>query len=81
MQTKSSILVRHAYDFSPYAEGMEAMRSTWTDSRLDDLKDEVVRQGERIDSLTRTIMVVGGGLFAAFIGLLAAMLGLIATQL
>jgi hypothetical protein len=57
------------------------MRATWTDERLDDLRDEVVRQGERIDSLTRTIMLVGGGLCAAFVGLLAAMLGLIATQL
>jgi hypothetical protein len=67
---------------------MEAMRSTWTDSRLADLKDEVVhvrdelaRQGDRIDSLTRTIIVVGGGLFAAFIGFLAAIIGLIITQL
>lgn len=30
---------------------MEAMRVSWTDGRLDDLKDEVVRQGARIDSL------------------------------
>jgi hypothetical protein len=60
---------------------MEAMRATWTDERLDDLKDEVVRQGERIDSLTHTILVVGGGLFAAFVGLIAAIIGLIATQL
>jgi hypothetical protein len=30
---------------------MEAMRATWTDERLDDLKDEVVRQGARIDGL------------------------------
>lgn len=27
------------------------MRATWTDERLDDLKDEVVRQGGRIDAL------------------------------
>jgi hypothetical protein len=60
---------------------MEAMRSTWTDSRLDDLKDEVVRQGERIDSLTHTIMVVGGGMFAAFIAFTAALIGLMITQL
>jgi hypothetical protein len=67
---------------------METMRSTWTDSRLDDLKDEVVRQGaridslsERIDSLTQVIVVVGGGLFAAFMGFLAAIVVLIITQL
>lgn len=27
------------------------MRATWTDERLGDLKDEVMRQGERIDAL------------------------------
>jgi hypothetical protein len=64
------------------------MRATWTDERLDDLKDEMVRQGARIDaqgsriaSLTQTILVVGGGLFAAFVALLATILGLIITQL
>lgn len=64
------------------------MRSTWTDERLDDLKDEVVRvkeevarQGARIDALTHIILVVGGGLFAAFVGLFAAIIGLIITQL
>jgi hypothetical protein len=34
--------VRHTYDFDPYAGGMEAMRSTWTDSRLDDLNGRVI---------------------------------------
>jgi hypothetical protein len=71
---------------------MEAMRSTWTDSRLDDLNGRVKDLGikvdklderltGRIDALQHTIFLVGGGLFAAFIALLAAMLGLIATQL
>ncbi|HEY6731225.1 MAG TPA: hypothetical protein VI039_09395 [Solirubrobacterales bacterium] len=64
------------------------MRSTWTDSRLDDLN---IRVGEiagqldvlssRIDSLQHTILLVGGGLFAAFVAMLAAIIGLIATQL
>ena len=27
------------------------MRATWSDERLDDLKGEVARQGERIDAL------------------------------
>ena len=61
------------------------MRSTWTDSRLDDLNgrvDEGFRElrGE-IGSLQRTIIQVGGGMIAAFVALMAAVLGLIATQL
>lgn len=68
------------------------MRSTWTDSRLDEFKNSVdSRLGElsgrvnennaRIDRLQHTILIVGGGLFAAFVGVLAAIIGLIATQL
>lgn len=64
------------------------MRSTWTDERLDDLSGRISdlgtrvdRQGDRIDNLQHTILIVGGGLFAAFIAVLAAILGLIATQL
>lgn len=68
------------------------MRSTWTDERLDDFKTEVAlrlddlsgrvaQQSGRIDKLQHTILIVGGGLFAAFVGLMAAMLGLIATQI
>jgi hypothetical protein len=71
---------------------MKQMRSTWTDSRLDDLNVRVaelksqvseldVRLTGRIDSLQQTILIVGGGLFAAFVAVLAAMIGLIATQL
>jgi hypothetical protein len=81
---------------------MEAMRATWTDERMDDLKEEVVRiradlvsvraeivgvrgeivaQGERIDSLNHTILMVGGGIFAGFLTFLAALVGLIITQL
>ena len=68
------------------------MRSTWTDSRLDDFKDRVDsrlddlsgRVGElsgRIDSLQHAILIVGGGIFASFVAVLAAIIGLIATQL
>jgi hypothetical protein len=71
---------------------MEAMRSTWSDSRLDELKDQVNanfrdlgqrvdHQSNRIDSLQHTILIVGGGIFAAFVAVLAAIIGLIATQL
>jgi hypothetical protein len=71
---------------------MEAMRSTWTDSRLDDLNgrvggiaDEVkelrkdVRElrGE-FGALQRTLLQLGGGLIGT---LLIGMLGLIGTQL
>ena len=68
------------------------MRSTWTDSRLDEFKEQVNanfselgrrvdNQSNRIDRLQHTILVVGGGLFAAFVALLAAIIGLIATQI
>jgi Flp pilus assembly protein TadB len=60
------------------------MRSTCTDSRLDDMNqrmseiaEEVRHQSDRIDSLQHTILVVGGGLFAAFVAALAGMLGVI----
>lgn len=57
------------------------MRSTWTDERLDDLNGRVSDLSSRIDALQHTIMLVGGGMFAAFVAVLAAILGLIATQL
>ncbi len=57
------------------------MRSTWTDSRLDDLNGRVTQLSGRIDALQQTILLVGGGLFAAFVAVLAAIIGLIATQL
>jgi len=65
---------------------MEASR--WTNAQLDDLEsrfDKVLAridgQSERIDKLQHTIVVVGGGLFAAFVAFLAAILGLIVTLL
>jgi hypothetical protein len=65
---------------------MESMRSTWTDSRLEDLNERVGEistclgeQSLRIDALQRTIIQVGGAAVAAVIGLIAAMLGVIAT--
>jgi TolA-binding protein len=64
-----------------YSQSMESMRSTWTDSRLDDLNGRVSDLSGRIASLQRTIIQVGGALIAAFIGLMAAVLGLAATQL
>jgi hypothetical protein len=75
---------------------MESMRSTWTDSRLDDFTAQTDRRFDNLErrmddgfselrgeigSLQRTIIQVGGGMIAAFIALMAAVLGLIATQL
>jgi len=68
------------------------MRSSWTDSRLDEFKDQVNanlkelgqrvdHQSQRIDTLQHTILIVGGGLFAAFVAVLAAIIGLITTQI
>ena len=68
------------------------MRSTWTDSRLDDLNGRVggiatemkeLRQDVRglrgeFGAMQRTIMQIGGGLIGT---LLVGMLGLLATQL
>lgn len=84
-QTKGYTYASHTYDFSPYPRGMEAMRSTWTDSRLDDLNNRVgeIREDVRdmrgeIGALKRTIMQIGGGLIGT---LTIGMLGLIGTQL
>jgi predicted nucleic acid-binding Zn-ribbon protein len=71
---------------------MEAMRSTWTDSRLDDLNGRVkeIRDDVRdlrgeirdvrgeIGALKRTMIQLGGGLIGT---LTVGMLGLIGTQL
>lgn len=61
------------------------MRSTWTDSRLDDLNGRVGEiRGEvhelrgEIGALHRTIIQVGGGVIGT---LIVGLLGLIATQL
>ncbi len=66
-------------------EGMKKVRSTWTDSRLDDLNDRVSELGNRvdagftridgrIDALQHTILRVGGALLAAVITLIATQL-------
>jgi hypothetical protein len=64
---------------------MEAMRSTWTDSRLDDLNSRVgeIREDVRdlrgeIGALKRVMIQIGGGLIGT---LVVGMLGLIATQI
>ena len=61
------------------------MRSTWTDSRLDDLngrakeiRDDVRDLRGEVGALKRVIIQVGGGLTGV---LAVGMLGLIGTQL
>jgi hypothetical protein len=72
--------------------GMEALRSTWTDSRLDDLNGRVGGMADEVKelrkdvrelrgefgALQRTLLQMGGGLIGT---LLIGMLGLIGTQL
>jgi hypothetical protein len=65
---------------------MEASR--WTDARIDDLNarvdgmsDRIDKMSDRVDALQHAIIVVGGGLFGAFVAFLAAMAGLIVTLL
>jgi hypothetical protein len=53
---------------------MESMRSTWTDSRLDDLNQRVSELSGRIDSLQRTIIQFAAVLVAAQIGVMATIL-------
>jgi hypothetical protein len=64
---------------------MKLMRSTWTDSRLDDLNGRVggVRDDIRdlrgeVGALKRTMIQIGGGLIGT---LVVGMLGLIGTQI
>jgi hypothetical protein len=64
---------------------MELMRSTWTDSRLDDLncrvteiRDEMREMRGEIGALQRIIIQVGAGIIGT---LVVGILGLIGTQL
>ena len=61
------------------------MRSTWTDSRLDDLANKLEAGFGRVDedirglrseigALQRTIIQVGGGLFVAVVGVIVTQL-------
>jgi hypothetical protein len=64
------------------------MRSTWTDSRLDDLNDRVSDLSARVDGLSGRIDGLQHTMVQAFIALMVAMFtgflglaGLIVTQL
>jgi hypothetical protein len=67
---------------------MEAMRSTWTDSRLDDLNNRVSEISGRVNEMSGRIDNLQHTMVQAFIALMAAMFtgfiglaGLIITQL
>jgi len=67
---------------------MESMRSTWTDSRLDDLNDRVSELSARVDGLSGRIDGLQHTMIQGFIALTVAMFtgfvalaGLIVTQL
>jgi hypothetical protein len=55
------------------------MRSTWTDSRLDDLSNRVTELSGRIDSLQHTMVITFVGIIIAmmtgFVGLAGLILG------
>jgi len=72
---------------------MHLMRESWTDTRLDDFRDDVNRHFDRVegeirelrgemnrrfDSLQRTLLQIGGGLIGT---LVAGFFGVIITQL
>jgi hypothetical protein len=67
---------------------MEAMRSTWTDSRLDDLNDRVSELSGRVNENNGRIDRLQQTMVQAFIALMVAMFtgfvslaGLIITQI
>ena len=72
------------------------MRSTWTDSRLDDFALETGRHFDTLErrmdegfrevrgeigALQRTIIQAGVAIFGALLGVILAIVGVIATQL
>jgi hypothetical protein len=73
--------VRHTYDFSLYAEGMKLMRSTWTDSRLDDLNQRVGEMSHRLDGLQHTMVHGFLALVVIMVSGFMGLAGLIVTKL
>ncbi|HEY5815417.1 MAG TPA: hypothetical protein VIS95_03650 [Solirubrobacterales bacterium] len=64
---------------------METMRQSWTDERLDDMKQQMEAGFNRIDqdirSLQRAMIYGVVALSSSFIAGFAALIGLFATQL
>ncbi len=67
----------HTRELSPYAGAMRIMRSTWTDSRLDELNARVsemdTRLTSRIDSLQHTML---HGFIAVMVCMMTGFLGI-----
>jgi hypothetical protein len=63
---------------------MEAVRESWTDERMDDLKDQVVEQGRRVDARFASLETRMDARFdtmqRTMIYLFAALAGLISGQ-
>lgn len=64
------------------------MRSTWTDSRLDDLNDRVGEMSTRVDGLSSRVDVLQHTMVQGFVALVVIMMtgfmglaGLIVTQI
>jgi len=71
---------------------MEAVRESWTDERMDDLKDQVVELSRRIDtrfesmearigSSQRMVVQLIGIMFATIVGLISAQTALLLALL
>jgi TolA-binding protein len=64
----------------PSLGAMESMRSTWTDSRLDDLNGRVTELSGRIDNLQHTMVQAVVAITATMITGFLGLAGFIATQ-
>ena len=64
----------------PSLGAMESMRSTWTDSRLDDLSGRVTELSGRIDNLQHTMVQAVVAITATMITGFLGLAGFIATQ-
>lgn len=75
---------------------MEAVRESWTDERMDDLKEQVVEQGRRMESridsfesrvdarfdfMQRATIQLFGIMLATFVGLISAQTALLLALL
>lgn len=75
---------------------MEAVRESWTDERMDDLKEQVVELNRRMDarfnslearfdarcdSMQRTMIQLFGVMFATIVGLISAQTALLLALL
>ncbi len=64
--------MRHVCVFSFYAGAMR-LRSTWTDSRLDDLNGRVSELSNRVDKIQHTMV---NGFIAMMVGMMTGFIGL-----